>query len=63
MDAYDFSEAVGVLAQLDKAFWDGVGSAKWSERRDALQRLKAMASTPKVRRLRSVAWHRKHSTA
>jgi len=48
-DAYDFAEAVNVLAQLDKAFWDGLASAKWAERRDALQRLKSLASTPKVR--------------
>ncbi|KAK9818850.1 hypothetical protein WJX81_005118, partial [Elliptochloris bilobata] len=48
LDAYDFAEAVGVLQQLDKGFWDGLGAAKWSERRDALQRLKALASAPKI---------------
>lgn len=48
MDAYDFADPVDVLGRLDKAFWEGLSSAKWSERRDALQNLKQLASSPKL---------------
>ena len=48
MDAYDFSEPVDVLKQLGKEFWSGLVSKKWTERRDALQSLRALAKTPKI---------------
>ena len=48
MDAYDFSEPVDVLKQLGKEFWSGLASKKWTERRDALQSLRALAKTPKI---------------
>ena len=48
MDAYDFSEPVDVLKQLGKEFWSGLASKKWTERRDALQSLRALARTPKI---------------
>ena len=48
MDAYEFAEPVEVAKQLDKAFWEWMGAAKWTERRDALQRLKAITSSPKL---------------
>lgn len=48
MDAYDFADPVDVLGRLDKTFWEGLSSPKWSERRDALQNLKQLASSPKL---------------
>ena len=48
MDPYEFAEPVNVAGQLGKDFWDGLAATKWTERRDALQRLRAMAATPKV---------------
>ncbi len=64
VDAYEIAEPVEVLGRLDKAFWEGLASAKWSERRNALQSLKQLSSSPKlapgdyadvVRELRKVA--------
>ena len=48
MDAYEFAEPVDVTKHLDKAFWEGLGAAKWQERRDALQRLKSVTGNPKL---------------
>lgn len=48
MDAYDFAEPADVLGRLDKSFWEGLASAKWSERRNALQSLKQLASSPRL---------------
>ena len=47
-DPYDFAEPVEVAKQLDKAFWEGLGAAKWTERRDALQRLKGVTGAPRL---------------
>ena len=48
MDAYDFSDPVDILPRLDKAFWDGLAAAKWTERRDALRSLRQLASAPRL---------------
>ncbi len=48
MDPYEFAEPVNVLGQLGKDFWDGLAASKWTERRDALQKLRGLAGTPKI---------------
>ena len=48
MDPYEFAEPVDITKALDKAFWEGLRSAKWQERRGALQALKSAAGTPKI---------------
>ena len=48
MDPYEFAEPVEITKALDKAFWEGLRSAKWQERKGALQALKAAAGTPKI---------------
>lgn len=48
MDSYEFSEPVDILAALDRAFWEGLAAVKWSERRDALQKVKGLASAPRL---------------
>ena len=48
MDPYEFAEPVSVLGQLGKDFWDGLAAVKWTERRDALQKLRGLAATPKI---------------
>ena len=48
MDTYEFAEPVDITKALDKAFWEGLRSAKWQERKGALQALKAAAGTPKI---------------
>ncbi len=48
MDSYEYAEAVDIWSSLNKEFWEGLASKKWSERRDALQKLKGLASQPKV---------------
>ena len=47
-DSYEYAEAVDIWPSLNKDFWEGLASKKWSERRDSLQKLKALASQPKV---------------
>lgn len=48
MDAYDFAKPENILSSLNKEFWDGVCAVKWQERRDSLQTLKQLASTPRL---------------
>ena len=48
MDAYEFAEPANVLSELGKDFWEGLAAKKWSERRDALTKLKTLASAPKL---------------
>lgn len=48
LDAYELAEPVDVVKQLDKAFWEGLASAKWTERRNALQRLRAITANPRL---------------
>lgn len=48
MDAYEFAEPANILPDLNKEFWEGLASKKWSERRDSLQRLKALAGQPRL---------------
>lgn len=48
MDAYEFAEPVNVLSELGKEFWEGLSAKKWSERRDALAKLRTLASSPKL---------------
>lgn len=47
-DPYNFSEPVNILDQISKDFWEGLASAKWTERRDALQNLSNLAAKPKL---------------
>lgn len=48
LDSYEFAEAVDIWSSLNKEFWEGLASKKWSERRDSLQKLNGLASQPKV---------------
>ena len=48
MDPYEFAEPAAILGQLGKDFWDGLAATKWTERRDALQKLRGLAATPKI---------------
>jgi len=48
MDAYEFAEPAGILSELGKEFWDMLAAKKWSERRDALAKLRTLASAPKL---------------
>ena len=48
MDAYDFAEPADILSRLDKALWEGLAAAKWTERRDALRSLRQLASAPRL---------------
>ena len=47
-DSYEYAQPVDILPSLNKEFWEGLGAKKWSERRDALQKLKALASQPRL---------------
>lgn len=48
VDSYEYAEPVDIMPSLNKEFWEGLGSKKWSERRDSLQKLKALASQPRL---------------
>ena len=48
MDAYEYAEPAGILSELGKEFWDMLAAKKWSERRDALAKLRTLASAPKL---------------
>lgn len=48
MDAYEFAEPASVLSELGKDFWEGLAAKKWSDRRDALAKLRSLASAPKL---------------
>ena len=48
MDSYEYAEPADIWSSLNKEFWEGLASKKWSERRDSLQKLKGLASQPKV---------------
>ena len=47
-DSYEYAEAVDIWSSLNKEFWEGIVSKKWSERRDSLQRFKGLASQPRI---------------
>ncbi|KAL0028272.1 hypothetical protein WJX79_006476 [Trebouxia sp. C0005] len=48
MDAYEYADPTGILSELGKEFWDMLAAKKWSERRDALAKLRTLASAPKL---------------
>ena len=48
MDAYEFAEPAAILNELGKDFWEMLAAKKWSERRDALAKLRTLASAPKL---------------
>ena len=48
MDAYEFAEPANILPELGKEFWEMLAAKKWSERRDALAKLRTLASAPKL---------------
>lgn len=48
VDSYEYAEAVSITSDLNKEFWENLTAKKWSDRRDALQRLKSLASQPKL---------------
>lgn len=48
MDAYEFAEPANIVSELGKDFWEMLGAKKWSERRDALAKLRTLASAPRL---------------
>ncbi|KAL3133794.1 hypothetical protein ABBQ32_008271 [Trebouxia sp. C0010 RCD-2024] len=48
MDAYEFAEPANVLSELGKDFWEMLAAKKWSERRDALAKLRTLASAARL---------------
>lgn len=48
MDAYEYADPAGILSELGKEFWDMLAAKKWSERRDALAKLRMLASASKL---------------
>jgi len=45
VDIYETAEPLDLTPDLRKDFWDGLASAKWSERRDAFSALRALAAS------------------
>src|SRR5690606_36060649 len=48
VDMFELSEPSPVLSKLTPTFHDGIGSTKWSERRDALEELLKLVSKPRL---------------
>jgi cytoskeleton-associated protein 5 len=48
VDSYEFAEPKDIVPELKKDFWEGLASAKWSERKAALTQLKDLAAYPKL---------------
>jgi hypothetical protein len=48
VDPYDLADPVDVLGKMDKEFYTLLGSAKWKERKEALEGLYAIVNTPKL---------------
>ncbi|KAG1675584.1 hypothetical protein FOA52_014172 [Chlamydomonas sp. UWO 241] len=48
LDPYELAESKDILPLLTKPFWDGLAAAKWSERKEALAKLRELASYPRL---------------
>jgi cytoskeleton-associated protein 5 len=48
IDSYEFAEPRDIIPELKKDFWEGIESAKWSERKAACTTLKELASYPRL---------------
>lgn len=48
VDAFDLLEAVDVLSRLPKDFYEQCEAKKWQERKEALEKLLELASSPKL---------------
>ncbi|WIA40847.1 hypothetical protein OEZ86_004518 [Tetradesmus obliquus] len=48
IDSYEFAEPRDIIPELKKDFWDGIVSAKWSERKAACTTLKELAAYPRL---------------
>ncbi|KAI9595885.1 armadillo-type protein [Syncephalis fuscata] len=48
VDAYDLADPVDLLGKMDKEFYTHMGSAKWKDRKEALEALYAIANTVKL---------------
>jgi hypothetical protein len=48
IDPYEFAEPRDIIPELKKDFWEGIESAKWSERKAACTTLKELASYPRL---------------
>lgn len=48
VDAFDLLEAVDVLSKLPKDFYEQCEAKKWQERKEALEKLLELASSPKL---------------
>lgn len=49
VDAFDLAEPQDVLAKIPKDFYDNLGSAKWKERKEALEALYAAVNVPRIK--------------
>lgn len=48
VDSYEFAEPVDVAREVKGAFYSGLDSKKWQERKAALGSLRSLASTPRI---------------
>jgi cytoskeleton-associated protein 5 len=48
VDGYEFAEPRDLSPELRKDFWEALASPKWSDRRDALTKLRQLASYPRL---------------
>ena len=46
--AYEYAEPAEILSSLNKEFWAGLAAKKWTERKESLLKLKALASQPRL---------------
>ena len=46
-DSYEYAEPADIWGSLNKEFWEGLASKKWTERRDSLKKFKVHQRSPK----------------
>ncbi|AEO68478.1 0803c5b4-7b51-4779-99cd-065494be9d75 [Thermothielavioides terrestris] len=49
VDAFDLAEPQDVISKVPKDFYDNLGSAKWKERKEALDALHAIVNVPRIK--------------
>ena len=45
-DSYEYAEPADIWGSLNKEFWEGLASKKWTERRDSLHKFKVHFDEP-----------------
>lgn len=48
IDSYSLSDPVNVLSKIPESFYENVESAKWKDRKDALDLLLSILKVPKI---------------